>query len=394
MKKLHVRGVWLALLLVLGACGDDSAGNEPGAGSDAAASGNDASISNAGGGSGNSGGAANGGGAAGTGGESGSQLGDGAVVDVRSMSDANMGPITIAAGQGKPTGIALSANLVYWADEPNGTIVSCPKTGCVGAPAVVVASTPSPRGIALRGSTLFWVTGAQPDSGSPQATKRCTLGACGAAQIVDMGIMSGGPLGNVAIAADDHRVYVSGGPQVITCPVDGCGDAGLTRLGVTAGPIFGVAVGPATLYLARPLRGVARCPLSGCSSIEDETSLAVVPGPFAMAVDSNNIYWSEYPYFVGAAPPNDAAIRTCPLAGCDVSSAKVLATGRAWPYAIAVDDSNVFYTDAGNGRVERTPKNDFSHQCVADHYRVCEACAGVIKCDGTCSSACIDASAD
>src|SRR5450432_3548348 len=283
MKKFHVRGASLALLLVLGACGDDTAGDEPGAGSDAA-SGHDAlttdasSISNAGGGAGSSGGAANSGGASGTGGESGSQVGDGAVVDVRSMSDANTGPITIAAGQGKPTGIALSAALVYWADELNGTILSCPKTGCAGAPSVVVASTPSPRGIALRETTLFWVTGADPDSGLPQATKRCTLGACGAAQIVDIGIISGGPLGNVAIAADDQRVYVSGGPQVVTCPVGGCGDAGLTRLGIFGGPIFGVAVGPATLYMARPLRGVASCPLSGCSSIEDETSLVVANG--------------------------------------------------------------------------------------------------------------------
>src|SRR5258708_9082792 len=132
------------------------------------------------------------------------------------------------------------------------------------------------------------------------------------------------------------------------------------RLGVPCVPIFGVALGPATLYLARPFGSVKSCPLSGgCSSAEDETSLVVAPGPFAMAADGSNIYWSEYGYFVGSADA-DAAIRTCPLAGCDLSTAKVLAVGAIWPYAIAVDDANVFYTDYRNGRVERTPKNDVS----------------------------------
>jgi hypothetical protein len=77
-----------------------------------------------------------------------------------------------------------------------------------------------------------------------------------------------------------------------------------------------------------------------------------------------------------------------------VASAKVLAAGFIGPYAMAVDSANLFYTDYRNGRVERIPKNDFAHTCIANHFDPCGACAGALRCDGTCTNSCNEAGTD
>src|SRR6185369_18101421 len=164
--------------------------------------------------------------------DGGSATGGGAISDANSTNDAASGALTIVTGAGKPTGIALSATAVYWADEAMGTISTCPKTGCGATAPTIVVSTPAPRGIALRGTTLYWSSPGQTDGATGPAIKKCTLGACAANQIVDLGFTSaGGPFGTVGVAADDQRVYSVGGPVIATCPVAGCGDAGRSQLG-------------------------------------------------------------------------------------------------------------------------------------------------------------------
>ena len=54
----------------------------------------------------------------------------------------------------------------------------------------------------------------------------------------------------------------------------------------------------------------------------------------------------------------------------------------------------MFYTDARNGRVERTPKDDGNHVCAANALATCEACAGYVQCKGTCSASCADSGTD
>jgi hypothetical protein len=159
------------------------------------------------------------------------------------------------------------------------------------------------------------------------------------------------------------------------------------------GPLFGVAVDSTSAYTGRGFGGLDTCPLSGCSSPEDETRIIDTPPTLAIALDATNVYWSEY-YLLNSSPDFDGAIRTCPKSGCAIGSAKVLAAGSMEPYAIAVDDANLYYTDYRNGRVERISKTDFGHACVVSHLSACEACAARIKCDGVCSPTCGEAGAD
>ena len=444
MRTIETRalGRWCTILLVVAGCGDSSpaqdgtiidaaasvndgpahdapAGQTDGPIIDASAGGNDGQVRDApadgdesdgqaidaaaGGNAGSSGGAAGmagaaGGGTNGAGGVAVVDAGpDGAVIDAQTTPDAAIGPLTIFAGAGKPTGIALGATAVYWADEEKGAIFTCPKTGCGAGAPVVVATIPSPRGIALHGSTLFMVSLGQAEPPVPASVKKCTLGACAPDQMIDLGpAQSGGPFGNVGIAADDQYVYVVGGPRAVRCPLAGCGNGGLGYLGDYRGPILGIAVDATTAYLGRALRGVDVCPLAGCSTPQDETTPVPANSAMAVAIDATNVYWSEH--WVWAAynstlTPVDGAIRVCPRAGCAVASAKVLAAGAIGPYAIAVDETSLYYTDRRNGRVERTPKDDFAHSCGATHLASCNGCNGYLTCDGTCSTSCADAGA-
>lgn len=384
MRKSDGVGLWswFGVLVLVAACSDSTPDEDHRILPDAAA---DRSAA----GSGGTGGGAGSGGAGTAGFDAGGGPSDGP-----SPSDGGTEPITIVSGIGKPTGIALTDTAVYWADEERGTISACPKTGCGANPPVVVATIPAPRGIALRGSTLYIVSNGQADASVPASVKKCTLGSCASGQMIDIGpAQTSGPFGNVGIAADDHNFYVVGGPQGIFCPTSGCADAGSHLFGIPLGPIWGVAVDATAIYFSGLIRGVDTCPLSGGTSPEDETKLVAVRPAMATAVDESNIYWSEYSLFAVTSPNVDAAIRTCARSGCDVASAAVLAAGFIGPYAMAVDDSSLYYTDYRNGRVERISKTSSSASCVANHNLPCEACAGTVRCDGTCSATC-DAGTD
>jgi hypothetical protein len=286
---------------------------------------------------------------------------------------------------------------VYWADETEGVILSCPKTGCGGnAPAVVVSGQTRPHGIALHGSTLYWVT---QDTGSSAAAFRCALsasggpGTCGAADIVNLGVKVAGPFGGVGIAVSDDRFYVAAGmPFIPSCPVSGCGDAGQTTLDNVSGPKYGVAVGPGGIFYTRGAGEVGLCSPDGCKP--SPTVLVATTSPFAIALDDQRLYWSNYNFNAQGA---DAAIRSCPiadvvvdagLARCNAASAQVLAAGQIGPYAIAVDATSLYYTDTKNGRVERSPKTDFAHTCSPNLLSICESCSGYVQCNETCSASC------
>jgi hypothetical protein len=385
--KLSLLVLSCGLLLFARACGGDHTAADDASGPDASA-GNGGTSAGGGGGTkpAVTAGGANDQGEGGIAGAVGGEAG--------ATSDA---PLTLFTGVGQPTGIALSATEVYWADEADNSISRCPKTGCGGSAPTVVVSTFAPRGIALHGTELYWITTRSADGGTGGTVEKCTLGACSAARIVDLDAgQAGGPYGSVGLAVDDQRFYLSGGPSLVTCPLSGCGATKGQLGGIFHGPIFGIAVDSSTAYLGKGLGGLDGCPLAGCSVPADESVLVPTPQTLAVALDDSNVYWSEYQFVdfpVLRTGELDGAIRSCPKAGCDLATAKVLAAGLILPYAMAVDDEHLFYTDNRNGTVERIPKTDFAHQCALNHLAACDACTGVVRCDNSCSTPCGEAGA-
>jgi hypothetical protein len=376
-------------MILLHACGDSNSADDGVANSPDASAGGGAT--NHGGSAGTSGTSGTGGtnvasGGAGVSGRGNAGAGGDASVAGAAGSGDTDAPLTIFSGSGKPTGIALAGNTVYWADEAQGTVSSCPKTGCGSSGPVNVAAVAAPRGIALHGDTLYVISVGNSDASATPTVEQCTLGACSAAQIVDVGGNVIGPFGAIALAADDDFFYVTGGPTLGSCPLTGCAGAPATVLGaLSVGPHFGVAVDATTLYTSSVFHGLGACPLTGCGVAATDVALVVTPAALAIAVDETHVYWSEY-QFLSQDPDRDGAIRTCAKAGCELAAATVLAAGFIEPYALAVDDQDLFFTDYRNGRVERIPKLASNHTCSTAHLSSC--CTGDLRCDDTCSVPC------
>jgi len=67
------------------------------------------------------------------------------------------------------------------------------------------------------------------------------------------------------------------------------------------------------------------------------TTIKTGVAALGMAVDANNVYWSD---------PNSLTVNSVPISGGTVTK---LATTPYYPGAIAVDSTNVYYSTSGNG---------------------------------------------
>jgi hypothetical protein len=72
--------------------------------------------------------------------------------------------------------------------------------------------------------------------------------------------------------------------------------------------------------------------------------------PWGIAVDSRNVYWTNFQPSIGAG-----AVMKVPLEG---GSPTIVATGQAWPSGIAVDSTSVYWANSGldgDGAVMKAP---------------------------------------
>ncbi len=347
-----------------------------------------------GGGSNNPGGSGASGGAIAPGGLGGSEAGGAAAVLDDAGNPADPGDIelpddgserVIASGQAQPVGIALGGTEVYWANHGAGTIVKCPKSGCgTASPAFVTFGHPGIQGIALRGSTLYWVVRNQVNGVPSSEVMKCDVNACGSGVAAEPNPVADGAFGPYGIAVSDERVYVAGW-TLLSCPVAGCGLEVPTVEAVNAG-IINVAVSENQIHFMRRGGIISACTLDDCAG----TEAVVLSGALlslALARDESSLYWSQYSYEGGADTELGGVIRTCPLAGCDPASATTVVSGQIGPAGIALDDSNIYYTDHLNGRVVRAPKTSVSAACVPTQLLRCGSCGGATRCDGSCTIA-------
>jgi hypothetical protein len=87
---------------------------------------------------------------------------------------------------------------------------------------------------------------------------------------------------------------------------------------------------------------------NGDSGIFGGVAVVSLPGSNhsidALAVDNTNVYWTDI---------NDGWVMSCAKAGCD--NATVLADGQDGPYGIAVDATNIYWTNFNGGQVLECP---------------------------------------
>jgi hypothetical protein len=324
--------------------------------------------------------------------------------------------VPLASGIDQVTGFSFSAGKVVWTEtvccaiHQNGMVRSVPAGG--GPPATLASTLDNPGPLFSDGTEAYWVEGgaygrvegygriaAVPLSGgtpttlvSVLLTDRPRLASAGAAVLVADGwrikkvLGTGGGLdtvlaaGNpvVDLAADAQFAYALdsfgnvlrapllggvvepvasglGGPAGLLRLVDGTlywldGGGTLRRVPAAGGSAENVATGQPPLadltadgqfvYVAEQTSSIRRVPLDGGASTPVVTSAT---GPVSLAIDGSRLYW----------------IDSFSLGKVDLASgtSQVLAIGLAGdagqPNAIAVDATQVYWTEIGSGAIKR-----------------------------------------
>ncbi len=250
--------------------------------------------------------------------------------------------IVIASDQAAPTGLALDADFVYWANHDSGSIVRCPLSGC-GAedPTELVSGQGGIRGIDVDDTSIYWISDQEVDN--VERARKCPLGGCtGEPEVLVE--LSSSYYGAVHVVGDVF--FYGAAPNFGSCPTDGCLVSGQVPLPY-ASPVTSMDSTPQYLYTAKYGWGeVHRCELPDCS-LDNNVILVTDAQPLSVAVDETWLYFALYDF--GTTDLHQ--ISRCPLDGCDIADAELVQGGDISPYAIALSDTRLFFTNFEQGTV-------------------------------------------
>jgi hypothetical protein len=212
-------------------------------------------------------------------------------------------PVVLATGLQGPASIAIDATNVYFGQSVGGTIKSVPIASTGSTTPTVLASGQNPFGIAVQNGVVYWTNNA------------------GSSANGDAFVMS---------------VAVTGGAMPTT----------LTQAANATYPV-GIAVNETTIFITcNAAQGgpnyVLSMPLAGS---ESPTVLASNENtPWGIAVDANNVYWTNN-------ETTNGNVSSVPLSGSTTITRYV--TNAGGPNGIAVDSVGVYYAASGGGRIWR-----------------------------------------
>jgi hypothetical protein len=203
---------------------------------------------------------------------------------------------TLAGGTAAPLGVtsawtvAVDATDVYTADGA-GHIVSCPKSGCAGAPRIVATTQASTMGIAVDATTVYWAT--------------------------------------------------TGGASILSAPKAG----GATTTLASGGYPYEVALDDANVYWTDNDGPIWKVAKTGGSPIKlaDQTTVNSFQ-PMGIAVDGANVYFDT----------SDGKIWQVSKA-CGGAPLLLASDAGNEPWGLAVDEAAVYYASQQNGTVESVP---------------------------------------
>ncbi len=253
----------------------------------------------------------------------------------------------VALAQNAPTGIAVDAKNVYWANSADGTIVSCPLAGCAGEePDVVIADAGEARGIAVDATSVYWMSA--PNQANMASIKTCPLIGC-VGQPVVLGDVSSMRPNDVHVLGT--RLYYTAWPDFSFCTTTDCAPASRTLLGNM--PVVSVDVDATHIYFSRYGNSIiSRCDRDDCTG--NMTDLVTGHTAISVAVDATTLYFSQLAYFAIHAVPNPG-IFACPIEGCGDAEPRAVVPGVS-AFAIALSPTRLFYTDVESGAVASVAK--------------------------------------
>jgi hypothetical protein len=236
-------------------------------------------------------------------------------------------PEELATGE-NPHTIVLDDTSVYWTDfvPATGAIMKMPLAG--GPPILIVGKQENPHGLAVDHSFVYWTNF---DGGQiRKAGKDPPTG--GTSPFVDLAF---GRSPNNLIVDDTFAYWTESVTAGAIMKVRLAGDAGATVIAQDQDNPYGVALDTSNIYWTNYVGGqVMKMPLDGSGPPVVLASGQVQP--FGIEVDGTSVYWSNYRIGV-----NDAVgeVRKAPIAGGDWTELT-----KATSYDIAVDGTSVYWT--------------------------------------------------
>jgi len=245
-------------------------------------------------------------------------------------------PFTVAKSQKGPQAVVTDAEHVYWTSLA-GAIYRCPLDGCMNGPAAeFVTGQPTPLGLVRDDTNLYWQTSPSAAGARDGTVRSCPLSGCTSSPTT---VASNLPRGSCLTLADGllhWSVASESQTGVVTCATTGC-LTGPTILAQAKEPL-GIAVHGGTVYWADRNGGnILACGASGCG--ETPTVLASrQKSPVRVAVDDTKVYWTNQA---------NGTVMACLLPTCD-GGPFTFASAQSQPTGIAVDASGVYWTNFGN----------------------------------------------
>ena len=312
-----------------------------------------------------------------TGGKEAEPYTDGQVMKC-AISGCDGHPTVLASGRHQaPSGsiapFALGANGVYWNDvtplssDPTGYahLFSCPLGGCTNAPTVL--ATGFAYALSVDRSSVYWTTYYNTQ------IMACSLEGCANPTTLASLASNEPPTGIAVDAANIYWAVELGG--LMKCAIRGCSssvttlvtdsrdgppitDPSGTTLPGAVSQLRQIALDDANVYIVDSygtgLGRILKCAKNGCNN--SPTTLASgLSGAIGIAVDADNVYWTETGDSAnsGPTPAGAGRVAKCATGGCN-DSPTVIAAHQDSPTGIAVDTAHVYWAAYGIGATDGT----------------------------------------
>ena len=260
------------------------------------------------------------------------------------VSGCGSGPTVLAMALTNPRGIAVDANNVYFATASygpvNGAIWSCPVSGCGGSP-MKIAPASIPYGIALDATYVYWVD--NDDSTIHRAPK------AGGSNAVLYDAGSGLVTLPTLCRVDNVAVYLSDqNGNVFREPLGG-GEPTQMATGMMGG-IWPVAIDDTHLYYGAPgsILAMSKSGTGGGSAIAMNIQ---DPDGLVLDTSSGKLYWSDW----GSGIGTDGTVGKV---GGDGKGQAVLAGSLITPEDVTTSGAYVLWLSNGtlaDGAVDTSP---------------------------------------
>jgi len=314
--------------------------------------------------------------------------------------------VLVTAAYSGVSSFAIDDASVYWtidwttSGDPTlatGTVSKCPLAGCTGNPTMLATRQSVAENIALSGTTLYWLdynagslmrcgidcnddatlfyklpylTGEPFAANETQAflagpvgnVEECPTRGCIAPVTFASGqqtpseiVVSGAGVYwiNLVEAAAGRKAASLVDSGVLTCPVNGCDDAGPTSLAGGMSRPTSLVVSGEAVYWAQG-NSVVACSVAGCNGAP--TTIASLSTDFSgvagIAVDGKDVYFGATEVGSGTGP--GWQILSCPLSGCPTGPTPLYSASFApeGPVPqILVDATRIYFVAGGGGEI-------------------------------------------